>query len=380
MGRGAELWAALDAVYLAALDESHWPAALRCFTELCGGAGATLELHHRPTRELAFFRDEGMPEDGVALYTDHYHSVCPRLPWGRTDPVGAPIYDYRFLTEAEMRRLEFYEDFLALHDFRYVVGGIVANHDDHFGLVAVHRTVGAGHADDETIGTMKRLLPHLARALEVQQRLRAARVFEQGFGGALENMTVGVVLLSAAGRVLFANESARRLLSGDRGVVIERGSLSGRTTEEQAVLARLRREGGAYVADKLGEHPLSLVAAALPRALPNDWLLTEPAGATCVLFVQDPSSGPILHDAVLRDAYQLTPAEIRLARALVGGATLSEDAAERRVSMNTARTQLKRLRAKLGARSQSDLVSRLSRLMPPVTQTGDDAMEEQGVR
>ncbi len=365
MGRGEELLAALDAVYCAALDGSRWPSALRCMADLCGGAGVTLELHHRPTRELAFFRDEGMPEDGVALYTEHYHSVCPRLPWGQNDPVGAPIYDYRFLSESEMRRLEFYEDFLALHGFRYVVGGIVANHGEHFGLVAVHRSRSAGHADDATIETMKRILPHLARALEVNQRLEATRLRDHGLGGALELMSVGVVLLSASGQVLFANERARRLLSGDCGIVIERGALAVRDPRDLQRLSRLRRDGGAHVIDRYGEHPLSLVVAPLPRALPNDWMLTEPKGAASAVFVQDPSAGPILHDAVLRDAYQLTPAEIRLARALSNGATLAEDAAARSVSLNTARTQLKRLRAKLGARSQSELVSRLSRLMPP---------------
>lgn len=365
MVEGGELLAAVDALYAAAVDAEEWPAALQRIIKLCGGAGATLELHDRRTRELLFFSDYGMPDDGVELYQKHYHTVCPRLPWGQRDPVGAPIYDYRFLSETEMRRLEFYEDFLATHDYRYVVGGVVASERDRFGVVAVHRTRTAGHADDATIQTALRLLPHVARALEVHRRLGAADALTDGLRGALEALTVGVVLLSERGDILEMNDEARRLCREPGALTAGRGGLVARDPRDNIRLQELRREGGKCVIDAHGTQPLSILVAPLPRRPRAAWVLDGPDEATAAVFIQDPTRSPSLSEELLVDAYGLTPAETELARAMVEGANLSEEAERRGVSLNTVRTQLKRLRAKLGARSQVDLVLRLSRLMPP---------------
>lgn len=363
---GGDLLAAVDALYVAALAPDEWPAALQRIVDLCGGAGATLELHERRTRELLFFRDQGMPDDGVEAYQAYYHTVCPRLPWGRNEPVGMAIYDYRFLSESEMRGLEFYEDFLAEHDFRYVVGGVVASESDRFGIIAVHRTRRAGHADDATIDTARRLLPHVARTLELHRRLAVAGAVTSGLRGAMETMTIGVVLLSEQGDILEMNDEARRLCGGDSALDATRRKLVARDPRDGARLQALLRCGGSLVLGPHGSHPLSVMAAPLPRRTPGSWMLVAPDQAVTAVFIQDPGRSPTLGDEVLAGAYGLTPAEMQLARAMVEGRNLAEDAERRRVSLNTVRTQLKRLRAKLGARSQADLVLRLSRLVPPV--------------
>jgi len=355
----------VDALYHAALDGDAWAGALELVIDACGGAGATLELHDRRTRELLFFSDVGMPEDGVELYTEHYHDVCPRLPWGHRDPVGTAIYDYRFLDEAEMRRLEFYEDFLARHDFRYMVGGVVANRGDRFGVVAVHRTTGAGHADDATIEAMTCLLPQVARALEVHRRLLEAGVRAGGLLHMLETLTLGALLLSDAGEIVAMNDEARRLCDGGGGLVAMRGRLIARDPGVHRRLCALRREGGALMIDPRGHRPLSVVVAPLPRPAHETWLLDAPRRASAAVFMQDPTRSASLSEEVLATAYDLTPAEIDLARAMVAGASVAEHADRRGVSVNTVRTQLKRLRAKLDARTQADLVRRLSQLMPP---------------
>jgi len=68
----------------------------------------------------------------------------------------------------------------------------------------------------------------------------------------------------------------------------------------------------------------------------------------------------------LREAYNLTTAETKLAEGLLMGETLDEIAARRMVSRETIRTQLKALFSKTGTKRQTDLV-RLLGQMPALT-------------
>jgi DNA-binding CsgD family transcriptional regulator len=354
---------AVDAIYRATLDDSGWSAALRAVGTLGGGHGVTLEMHDRATRELLMFQQTGMPEDGVTRYAEHFHRVCPRLPWGRRDPVGTALFDYRFVDESQMRRLEFYEDFLIPGGFRYMVGGVVANHGNRFGIVAAHRAPTAGHADDATIAVVERLLPHLARALEIQRRLQVAEATAATLSEALDLVTVGVVALSQGGRPLFVNDEARRVCNGNSGLVLSPDAITARRPSDAKELGAIQQLGGGMCIDAFGARPLSLVAARLPQR-PGPWSLEAPNRAASLLFIKDTTTSPLVLEEVLVSAYGLTPAEVHMAQAMAAGRSLADHAEQRGVSLNTVRTQLKRLRAKLGVRSQADLVRRLAQLAP----------------
>jgi len=58
----------------------------------------------------------------------------------------------------------------------------------------------------------------------------------------------------------------------------------------------------------------------------------------------------------LRNFYGMTVAEARLTEALVNGYSLQEYAERQRISIHTARTQIKSATAKAGAQRQVDLV------------------------
>ena len=62
---------------------------------------------------------------------------------------------------------------------------------------------------------------------------------------------------------------------------------------------------------------------------------------------------------MLTRLYGLTPAEARLAAALVAGQSLADFAAGRKITDNTARWTLKQVFAKTDTRRQAELVRRL---------------------
>jgi DNA-binding CsgD family transcriptional regulator len=86
--------------------------------------------------------------------------------------------------------------------------------------------------------------------------------------------------------------------------------------------------------------------------------------ASAVIFVRDPTAGPPESFAAVGSLFDLTSAEVRLCRHLVQGQSLSEAACELKVSLNTARTHLKRIFEKTGTHRQAELVLLLARGIP----------------
>jgi len=70
----------------------------------------------------------------------------------------------------------------------------------------------------------------------------------------------------------------------------------------------------------------------------------------------DPPRVPEWREGMLREAYGLTPAEERLALLILQGLTLGEAEAVLNIRHSTARTHMKRIYAKTGARRQVELV------------------------
>jgi DNA-binding CsgD family transcriptional regulator len=77
------------------------------------------------------------------------------------------------------------------------------------------------------------------------------------------------------------------------------------------------------------------------------------------VFISDPELEPLTNEAILRQFFGLTPAETRLAILLLQHRSVEEAAERLDISLNTARTHLKKLFEKTGTRRQSELVSLL---------------------
>jgi DNA-binding CsgD family transcriptional regulator len=88
--------------------------------------------------------------------------------------------------------------------------------------------------------------------------------------------------------------------------------------------------------------------------------------AALVLF-RDPTHHAANLAERLRALFNLTAAEVALARGLLEGRRLREIAAARRVSLETVRTQLRAVFRKTGVARQTDLVRMLQAVLQPVS-------------
>jgi DNA-binding CsgD family transcriptional regulator len=205
---------------------------------------------------------------------------------------------------------------------------------------------------------VERLIPHLRIALDLHARLTTTAAESQLFGGAMADLAVATLILDHDGRVLRRNAMADRLLErgalalgpGDRLIA---GTPSGATTLAR-LLADPPEPGAEQILVLTGPDGETLNARA--RAVPSS---AYGDGARLALFLPDPARAHAPGSDLLRDRFQLTPAEAALAAQLAQGAALADAARLLGIAYNTARSHLRAIFAKTGTHRQVELVTLL---------------------
>lgn len=224
-------------------------------------------------------------------------------------------------------------------------------------------------ATDRSARMEARLENGAAQATGIFRLWQQKRVLErraQALEAALEQTSVGTLLLDRTARVVFANQTAREIVAAGDGL-----SLNGRVLRAtrlmdgvnlQAALAHATADRVARGTAELKRVPLlafhrgaaaPLVAAVLPGG-DRDCAEGE---ALAVMYVVDPVLDVSSTIAPLCHLHGLSPVETSLVCRLVGGATLAVAAAALRVKEQTARSYLKAIFIKTGTRRQTELLA-----------------------
>lgn len=163
-------------------------------------------------------------------------------------------------------------------------------------------------------------------------------------------------------RILWMNKQARQQIVGHPGLVAAAGQLRARRSDHRQALSAAVdlafRELRSQI--PLNAAPKQAWAVALGEdasgAPLHCWVLLEDARAV-VSF--DDAEAIARRIAGAQEVYDLSPAQVRLARLIVSGHDLASAAGRLSVSVNTVRTQLQRIFDKTGVRSQAALVRSL---------------------
>ena len=371
-----EFLSAIEAIYLSSTQPELWPVALQKIADCFGDVGTALLLQ----------RDDGsvipMCSTGLAKVQQDYvengwnfrdirmQRSMERMVWQRRETLS----DLEVLTPQEIATDPFYTEFLASHGLKYCVGTRVAPTPEFAVVMSVQRA-----SDREPYTALETdVLASLGRHVEQAMRLSIRLLDAQASGGAtseaLDRIGIGVIALDSLKRVLFTNTTAQGMLSD--GLTCVDDHLRGTIAEDNEVLqasldAMLDGFPGVRVAEpkpfvlRRNGSANPLVVHLLPVAQskgPVEQFLTR---TKVLVLLVDPDRSTLLDPALLRDVFDLTLGEARLASLICGGLGPAESAAKLGITATTARTVLKRIFSKLGISRQNELAAVLNRLRFP---------------
>ncbi|MDX9859632.1 MAG: response regulator [Rhodospirillales bacterium] len=206
---------------------------------------------------------------------------------------------------------------------------------------------------EETLTAMESAAP--------QTEIDTARPSDVGLL-ALDHIATAVIVVDGNGHVLHMNQAGSALVAEKDGLAVDtnlvcRGAMP---DETQALLDVIRSQA----APKPNDDAITAVSLSRPSMRHPLLVIATPLGpesnadghASVALFVTDPDRPPSLDADVIGRLYGLTGAESRLACALATGRDLGDAAEALHITPESARTYLKRIFAKTGARRQADLV------------------------
>jgi DNA-binding CsgD family transcriptional regulator len=355
-----ELLNVIDALYEGMLDESAWNRALVQLTDAVSGSAVILFSANPSTGEVV--RSDIARLDPVVMsgYENTWIYNDPRHAAGLECPIGEPQIDGMLMDTRDFRRSSIFNEFFRPSDVPFHLAVWLARSATRGVALSVLGAWHRGAFEEEERECMKVLIPHVRRVVEMKDRMARDRLHGGAILEMMDRLPYGVLLLGPGLEILEASASARAVLAGRTALHADDGRLGFlRSGDERAFTERLKEDPAranrqdAIVVSRGRLHPpLSLVVLPLqPRQ--EAWL--RPA-ARWLVIVLDPESTVPPDEKALQRVLHISAAEAALARQLASGLTLAEAAAALSISIHTARYQLKSIFAKVGVRTQAQLV------------------------
>lgn len=356
----------VDRIYSATIDQTLWPEFLQDFADSVRGTRTAIFVHDTRSNDGNLVWTARVDPAYIKLYNEYYHEKnlwvirsAPTLKPGKV--VNSP----EMCPESDVLRSEYFADFLQPQDIFHNFGGTIIQENSTSAIITVMRQNGVEPFGQDEINLLASLMPHLQRAFSIQHVLRATRQEFRASTEIFDCLDFGIVIVDRQRRPVYANRLAERLLKHGDGLTVSGGELKAATLRESDALRQLIASAvSAATCRSLNAGDVMVVmrpSLGIPMAIqvcPIRWgvELCGMASAKALILIRNSETHPSLSDILLRKLYGLTSSEARLAIMISSGTTVQEAARILSISMNTARTHLKRIFSKTGTSRQAELV------------------------
>lgn len=381
----------IAAIYQAGACTGSWGDALTRINNDLGMLASQIIGVSKAQGSIVFSDRAGGTSDAELAYIRQFHAVDPRVPVLLGRPAGTWLYDQDDLDIKKTHANALYSD-LFLHMGASCTASIkLYENEEELHLLGILAPTGGITFEQRHRDYLDTISFHLREAGAIYQTTRQR--LTQAFAGSelLQRMDRPALLLTLERGVSFANERAKTYLFEHNAFLLVRDRLvaQDRRTDEaldEAVKAITRDVEAGVLPQRrvvrLAEpvspravqgsgrpaaqpaHP-STAAISLTAFVPSASMFAFGTQVQILLIVHS-TAEPRAPDTLLWEAaFDLTPAQSRVAREIFSGGSVKQIAAALRVGQTTVKSHLSELFLKTGTKRQSDLLIALARLQMP---------------
>jgi DNA-binding CsgD family transcriptional regulator len=353
----------LGMIYDAAGDPTLWAPFIEKFAARTKSTSAALLVQDYDNALYSLSNSWRMLEESVRTYQEHYHTLDTWAEVALPKPSGYVCTSQSLCPLPKLKGKEFYNDFLVGACIEHGMFALVENNESCLASVCLYRDKSREEFGESELKTLQFFAPHLRRAFGLHAKFSELKSRNLSLETALDLLAIGVVFVGPSREVLLVNKKAEELLAVKDGLMIVQQKLIAASKQETTRLESLIvgaaatgrgkgfSPGGTTFISRADKRPLSITVTPL-----TNYSLGFGQRPSAALFISDPERKVEIATSALRQFYDLTTAETRLALVLLKGCSLKEAAATCGISHHTARSQLKSVFGKTSARRQSDLV------------------------
>jgi DNA-binding CsgD family transcriptional regulator/PAS domain-containing protein len=381
----------IELIYQSAYTPELWPRVMEGLAKSLGAETANLLYVDKTCAGGPITNSEfGFEAGQIKQYREYFRTVDCRLLELRKLPAGGVLADDHNFDFERFIETEIYQDFWKPWGLGRALSGVILHDNLRISAISIRRGTDGGSFSDRDLRVFQQMLRHIQRSLHFENHLNRARLKANALAFAVDQFRVAVFLLDRYCVVIDHNRAAGELLADPQASIAIRDHklVAYRSLDRQELQEAVR-----MTADSL--HDLEVLPRFLRLALLDGArvLTFQPVPVPLVPTTCSPLGGPkdlvllfcretamsLVDSSRLQRQFGFTPAESKLAAAIAEGATLEEFSMRRRVSLNTARTQLKSAMNKADVHTQAQLVGVVLRSLAAVV-GGKRKTRQKGVK
>ena len=354
------------------VDDRAWERAVTSVCEALDIPRLLMGTIGRGGKQVEFAFGHRAAPHAVALLegplADPAHN--PWLALASTHPLRrvATVDDLGGLDHLKSTRM--WSDFYVPFDMGECLGAALERQPEYSNVLIVGRKTGSRTFSGREKQALQAMLPHIARAWRVKRSIAEMEAQIGSLKMVLDRIERAIVVTGPEGEIRFANRSADRLLSSGNAIDARNGRLCApRSRHTEALRGLIGRAAATSVGAELAavdavalpceDQGPALAVVAEPLAPAHSDTFGHIAAAGAILYIGDSEASRSPSAERLRVVYGLTPAEARMASAIVDGGGMASAASALNLSPNTAKYHLKAVFGKVGVSSQVQLVRRV---------------------
>ena len=359
----------IEAIYQGPLEASPWQTFLHRLRVRMNAESAAIAL--RPGRAgmppiVIWDRKEVLTPGMLKLAVREHARLLPLDPLRNALRKPGDIFTLdEVIAHEDLVKSEFYEKLIRPYGIEYQLGMYFSEPggwECNIGLMNSVRSRNFGAAEKAFFLAFR---PHLERALEMYARIKRNEAEKEILEQTFDRLTIGTIILDGRGRLIDANEAARRIAGETEAVSFAAGAVALSHADSNAKLQRTIREALAwreqghtypFVAALRVECTIGPALGLLIRATPPSAAYPTDASPAVAIYIADSAQQQLASERLVAQLFGLTPSEAFLATLLANGFTLTEAADKLDVTENTVRNYAKKVFAKTGVNRQADLV------------------------
>lgn len=361
MGTQQALLDIIGDIYEATITPEYWTHALQKICQLIDARSAGIYLRDRRNNTIRSYCQYGMPEIARMMYSNGLGRLDPGIAMLESKQPGEPFHVIN-LQKPDGSPRAFYQLALRPVGIHHISCVCIFNDDELVGGLGLHRGHDANPFEDELLKQVSQLAPHIQRAIRIQREFATLRQKNTTLEAGYAKLGLGMLVVDEQARPTYMNPMAKKLLQTHPAISLAYGNRLKAHEHEQTVLLndhiqQCMNGKPNYVPMGLRhperQHPLVMMVVPLTE----DIWQTGHDGRGAIIYMNDPAEEQHFHTTEsLMESYDLSQAEARVALCLLSGMNTEQIAEELNRSVNTVKTQIKRVYEKTGVKRQADLV------------------------
>ena len=227
-------------IYDAAGDATRWPRFLEGLAQTLKASSATLFLQDLSNHKANTGATVGFDPAFNRSYEEYYGAKNIYLIRGRSQLwQGNVCLSGQLCPDQEVVRSEFYNEWIVPQGHGHGdhgILGVILKEKALTSMVGLIRERSTRRFSADDVSVLSVLVPHLQRSVQLHQRIITLESQKNAAIDALNQWSLGVILLDAQGTPLLLNHSADRILKEQDGLTLNRNCLDAATSADTSAL------------------------------------------------------------------------------------------------------------------------------------------------